>query len=79
MKNKATNILIIVLCLIITLVNLGFNIYNSLFYNLDNLPVGEFRFAAQFGDNLELAFVEIVVVSFLLLTGVQTNGHHNKE
>lgn len=46
MKNKVTNIVIIALCLIITLVNLGFNIYNSLFYNLDNLPVGEFSFSS---------------------------------
>ena len=42
MKNKVINITIIALCLIVTLVNLGFNIYNSLFYDLNNLPEGKF-------------------------------------
>ncbi len=46
MKNRIINITVIALCLIVTLVNLGFNIYNSLFYNLENLPTGEFSFSS---------------------------------
>ncbi|MBQ0110730.1 MAG: hypothetical protein KBS41_02235 [Oscillospiraceae bacterium] len=44
MKNKVLNYAVIILCLVITIVNLAFNIYNSFFYNLDDLPQGKFLF-----------------------------------
>lgn len=46
MKNKIINITVIAVCLAVTLVNLVFCVCNSLFYDLNDLPVGEFSFSS---------------------------------
>lgn len=51
MKNKLLNGIIVSLAVIVTLLNLAGAIQKSFFYNLDDLPAGEFLFSALSTDS----------------------------
>lgn len=63
MKSKKINKIIVILCLIITILNLFGTTIHSFFYSMDDLPKGDFLFSAMSNDTkktLKIYRVEVI-------------------